>query len=87
MKLVKRKEKKKGIQWDTLIACGVKDTTENRIRHRNGEALDLILEADSDVEVKNDPVTNKVDLDYLKEQQQSEDRYLEAYREQESQDA
>ena len=78
MKLKKRTEKK-GLKWETLLILGVKNTKENKIRFNNGEALDLILEADKDIEVKHDSTNNQLSKEFLKEQEVAEKKYLDNY--------
>ena len=78
MKLKKR-EKKKGLTFETCLAFGVKNTKENKQRFNKGEALDLIVEADKDIEVKSDPTNTKLSNKFMKEQEEAEQKYLEEY--------
>lgn len=77
----KDKNKEPTIKYKTLLKLGVKDTKENKKRYLKGEALDLIAEAIKieEFQIKHDPTTNKIDADFLKEQEQSEEEFLKKY--------
>ena len=80
---LKKKEKKSNpkIRYKVLLKLGVKDTKENKKRWLDGEALDLITEAIKIEEFKigHDPITNKIDAIFLKEQEQSEQEFIQKY--------
>lgn len=80
MKLKKR-QKKSGLTFQTCIKCGVKNTKENRQRFNKGEALDLILEADDDIEIKHDDSSTNIKLseEFFEEQERAEKEFLENY--------
>ena len=78
MKL-RKKAKKKGITFETCLACGVKNTKENKQRFNKGEALDLIAEADKDIEVRSDPTNTRLSEKFIKEQEEAEKKYLDNY--------
>ena len=83
MKLKKRK-KKTGIDWETCLEFGVKNTRENKQRFNKGEALDLMADSLVDIEVKHDPISNILSDEFIKEQEQSEKKFLDAYYEKEA---
>ena len=80
---LKKKEKKRDptIRYKVLLKLGVKDTKENKKRWLDGEALNLITEAIEieEIEIRHDSITNKIDAIFLKEQEQSEEAFLEKY--------
>ena len=83
---LKKKEKKEQpkMKYKSLLAFGVKDTKENKIRWINGEAIDLMLEVieaeeKEQLNIKHDQVINKIDTKFLVEQEKSQDDFLEQY--------
>jgi len=80
---LKKKEKKTNpkIRYKVLLKLGVKDTKENKKRWLEGQALDLITEAIKieEFKIRHDPSTNKIDAIFLKEQEQSDEAFLEKY--------
>lgn len=81
-KLKKKRTPEQHISWKSVLAMGVDDTKENKKRWANGEALDLTFEAiekEEALKIKHDPVTNKINVDFLEEQEQSEQESLEQF--------
>ncbi len=83
-KRAKKEQPKHKIQYKSLLVFGMKDTKENRTRWTNGEALDLMVEAieaeENELNIRHDPVANKIDVKFLEEQEKAQDDFLEQYK-------